>query len=382
MSTERTEAGSHGARLTSAAPILYTSRCMEPSERQPETREQAKTSLAELGGQIEAWLKAQNDLVNADQFAGILRTLLRLAQDNAERGDLKILNRTLQELRRAFRIFAPYRHIRKVSIFGSTRVPVGTAYYDLARSVGQALADAGYMVITGAGPGIMQAGHEGAGPDNSFGVNIRLPSIQDANPFIRNDPKLMNFHFFFTRKLMFVKEADAVIIFPGGFGTHDELMESITLAQTGKTQLVPIILMDLPDGSYWARWLEFLRDDVLSRGYITEREMTFFRVHTGAAAAVEEIARFYRNFHSYRFVGRDLVIRLAEPPDAELIARLNREFGDIVIGKVRQTEPLEAEANEANTLHLHRLIMRFNREDYARLRQMIDVINEPESLDR
>lgn len=337
--------------------------------------EQQNKTLADLGAQIDEWLRAQNDLVNADQYAGILRTLLKLAQDNAERGDLKILNRTLQELRHAFRIFAPYRHIRKVSIFGSTRVPENTPYYELARSVGQAMADAGFMVITGAGPGIMQAGHEGAGRENSFGVNIRLPSVQDANPFIRNDPKLMNFHFFFTRKLMFVKEADAVVIFPGGFGTHDELLESITLAQTGKTQLVPIILMDLPDGSYWSRWQEFLRDDVMSRGYINDREMTFFRIHTNARTAVGEIVKFYRNFHSYRFVKHDLVIRLNEPPTAALIARLNREFSDIVIGKVRQTEPFPAEANDSNTLHLHRLAMRFNREDYARLRQMIDVIN-------
>lgn len=337
--------------------------------------------MADLGGQLDRWLEEHKDYVNADQFAGILRTLLKLAQDNAERGDLKILNRTLQELRHAFRIFAPYRHIRKVSIFGSTRVPVGDPYYDLARSVGQALADAGFMVITGAGPGIMQAGHEGAGRENSFGVNIRLPSIQDANPFIRNDPKLMNFHFFFTRKLMFVKEADAVVIFPGGFGTHDELLESITLAQTGKTQIVPIILMDVPGGTYWARWQQFLREDVMSRGYITEREMTFFRIHTSAESAVDEIRRFYRNFHSYRFVGGDLVIRLNEPPSGGLIERLNRDFADIIIGEVRQTEPLPAEANDANTLHLHRLVMRFNREDYARLRQMIDAINDESSTE-
>lgn len=340
--------------------------------------EDQNKNLGDLGAQLDEWLRAQNDFVNADQFAGILRTLLKLAQDNAERGDLKILNRTLQELRRAFKIFAPYRHIRKVSIFGSTRVPKGDPYYDLARGVGCALAEAGIMVITGAGPGIMQAGHEGAGRENSFGVNIRLPSVQDANPFIRDDPKLMNFHFFFTRKLMFVKEADAVIIFPGGFGTHDELLESITLAQTGKSQLVPIILMDVPGGSYWARWQEFLRDDVMSRGYITEREMTFFRIHTSAAAAVEEIQKFYSNFHSYRFVKHDLVIRLNDPPMPALIERLNRDFADIVIGEVRQTEPLPAESNDANTLHLHRLVMRFNREDYARLRQMIDVINSAE----
>jgi uncharacterized protein (TIGR00730 family) len=338
--------------------------------------EQKNKPLADLGSQLDDWLRAHNDYVNADQFAGILRTLLKLAQDDAERGDLKILNRTLQELRHAFRIFAPYRHMRKVSIFGSTRVQESDPYYDLARKVGEELALADFMVITGAGPGIMQAGHEGAGREKSFGVNIRLPSVQDANPFIRNDPKLMNFHFFFTRKLMFVKEADAVVIFPGGFGTHDELLESITLAQTGKTHLVPIILMDLPDGTYWSRWQEFLRDDVMSRGYISDREMAFFRIHTSAAAAVDEIRKFYRNFHSYRFVKHDLVIRVNEPPSAALIDRLNRDFKDIVMGEVRQTEPLSAEANDANTLHLHRLLMRFNREDYARLRQMIDVIND------
>src|ERR671923_744252 len=212
--------------------------------------EQTNRPLADLGAQLDEWLRAQKDYVNADQFASILRTLLKLAQDNAERGDLKILNRTLQELRHAFRVFPPYRHMRKVSIFGSTRVQETDPYYDLARSVGAALAEAGIMVITGAGPGIMQAGHEGAGRDNSFGVNIRLPSAQNPNPFIRNDPKLMDFHFFFTRKLMFVKEADAVVIFPGGFGTHDELSEALTLSQTGKGQLVPIVLLGLSDGAH------------------------------------------------------------------------------------------------------------------------------------
>jgi uncharacterized protein (TIGR00730 family) len=337
--------------------------------------EEQNKSLGDLGAQIDEWLRAQNDFVNADQFAGILRTLLKLAQDDAERGDLKILNRAMQELRHAFRIFAPYRHLRKVSIFGSTRVQENDPYYGLARSFGEGIARAGWMVITGAGPGIMQAGHEGAGRENSFGVNIRLPSVQDANPFIRNDPKLMNFHFFFTRKLIFVKEADAVVIFPGGFGTHDELLESITLAQTGKTHLVPIILMDLPDGTYWSRWLEFLRDDVMSRGYIVERETTFFRIHTSADAAVEELTHFYSNFHSYRFVKQDLVIRLHRPPTPKLIGRLNREFADIVTSEVRQTDPLPEEADDPDKLHLHRLVMRFNREDYARLRQMIDVIN-------
>jgi uncharacterized protein (TIGR00730 family) len=223
----------------------------------------------------------------------------------------------------------------------------------------------------------MQAGHEGAGREKSFGVNIRLPSVQLANRFIRNDPKLMNFHFFFTRKLIFVKEADAVVIFPGGFGTQDELFESITLAQTGKSQLVPIVLIDLPDGTYWRHWLQFLREDMMSRGYITEQEMCFFKILTSPEAAVREITGFYRNYHSYRFVKDELVIRLNHPPTAELIERLNREFVDIVTdGKVRPTEPLPDETDDPQTLSLPRLLMRFNREDYARLRQMIDVIND------
>jgi uncharacterized protein (TIGR00730 family) len=339
--------------------------------------EQQKKSLAEIVSQIDEWLRTQNGSGREDQFARILRTVVKLAGDNAGRGDLRILSRAMQELRHAFRIFAPYRKVRKVSIFGSTRVQDSDPYYQLAKGVAKGIAEAGFMVITGAGPGIMQAGHEGAGREKSFGVNIRLPSVQAANPFIRDDPKLMDFHFFFTRKLMFVKEADAVVIFPGGFGTHDELLESITLAQTGKSQLVPIILMDLPGATYWSRWREFLRENVMSRGYIVENEMTFFKIFTDADAAVNEITRYYSNFHSYRFVKQDLVIRLNHAPSPELIDRLNRDFADIVSdGKVRETDPLPDEADDPDTLHLHRLLVRFNREDFARLRQVIDVINE------
>jgi uncharacterized protein (TIGR00730 family) len=338
--------------------------------------EQQKKSLAEIVSQIDEWLRTQNGSGKEDQFARILRTVVQLAGDNAGRGDLRILSRAMQELRHAFRIFAPYRKVRKVSIFGSTRVQESDPYYELAKGVAKGIAEAGFMVITGAGPGIMQAGHEGAGREKSFGVNIRLPSVQAANPFIRDDPKLMDFHFFFTRKLMFVKEADAVVIFPGGFGTHDELLESITLAQTGKSQLVPIILMDLPDGTYLSRWREFLRENVMSRGYIVENEMTFFNIFTDADAAVNEITRYYRNFHSYRFVKQDLVIRLNYAPSSELIDRLNRDFADIVTdGKLRETDPLPDEVEDSDTLHLHRLLVHFNREDFARLRQMIDVIN-------
>lgn len=339
--------------------------------------ETEQQSIPDLVADIEAWLRARNGTGNEDQLAGILRTVVKLAEDNATRGDLKIINRALQELRHAFKVFTPYRYMRKVSIFGSTRVQENTPYYDLACETARSIAQAGFMIITGAGPGIMQAGHEGAGREKSFGVNIRLRSLQDANRFIRNDPKLMNFHFFFSRKLTFVKESDAVVIFPGGFGTQDELFEAITLVQTGKSQTVPIVLVDLPEGTYWSRWWEFLRDDVLSRGYIGECEMSLFKIVRSAEEAVEEITRFYRNFHSYRFVKTDLVIRLNHPPTAALIDRLNIEFADM-LGKrqIRQSTYLPEEADDPSTLELPRLLVRFKREDFARLRQMIDVIND------
>jgi len=337
---------------------------------------QPMPKLGELQQQIENWLQSQGLTGNQDLILELINTVLRLAVDEAGRGDLKILNRALKELRQAFKIFAPYERIRKVSIFGSTRVPENEPFYLMARDLAHRLAAEDFMIITGAGPGIMQAGHEGAERDKSFGVNIRLPSVQKANPFIEGDPKLMSFHFFFTRKLMFVKEADAVIIFPGGFGTHDELTETITLAQTGKSQLVPLILMDVPGGSYWQEWEDFLRSAVLSRGYIHEEEMCFFKIANDIDAAMNEIKNFYRNYHSYRFVKRDLVIRLNHAPSPALIDRLNSEFKHILrSGEIRQTEPLPAEADDPATLHLPRLFVPFDRVNFAGLRRMIDVLN-------
>jgi uncharacterized protein (TIGR00730 family) len=339
--------------------------------------EQPKVTLASIEAQVEEWLRTQSASGNEVFIAEMLRTVLRLTADETNRGDLKILNRALKELRYAFRIFGAYRSVRKVSIFGSTRITEDDPYYLLAKNLGRRLAEQGLMVITGAGPGIMQAGHEGAGRDNSFGVNIRLPFVQKANRFIRDDPKLMTFRFFFTRKLMFVKEADAFIFFPGGYGTQDELIEVLTLAQTGKSQLVPIILMDLPGSSYWGPWEKFVRHAILSRGYISEEELSLFKVINDVDAAVGEIKNFYRNYHSYRFVGHDLVIRLNHRPSPALIERLNREFQDILRnGKVRQVEPLPDESDEPETLQLCRLLVPFNRVDFPRLRRMIDVINE------
>jgi uncharacterized protein (TIGR00730 family) len=339
--------------------------------------EQPKVTLATIEAHITEWLQGQTGAGN-DVFIGeMLRTVVKLGMEETSRGDLKILNRALKELRYAFKIFAPYSSVRKVSIFGSTHIREEDPYYRLAKELAERLAREGYMVITGAGPGIMQAGHEGAGRENSFGVNIRLPAVQKANRFIRDDAKLMSFHFFFTRKLMFVKEADAVVIFPGGFGTHDELTEALTLAQTGKSQIVPIVLVDTPDRVYWSQWQRFLREAMLSRGYITGREFSFFKIVDNTDAAIEEVKSFYRNFHSYRFVKEDLVVRLNQPPSPDLIAKLNDNFSDILTEKkIRQTEPLPDELDDPSTLHLHRLLVPFTREEFARLREMIDVINQ------
>jgi hypothetical protein len=338
--------------------------------------DQPKVTLANIEDQVGDWLREQSSSANEDLIAEMIRTIMKLAGDGASRGDLKILNRTLKELRHAFNVFARYSAVRKVSIFGSTHVKEKDPYYHLAKQLADRLAQEALMVITGAGPGIMQAGHEGAGRDNSFGVNIRLPAAQEANPFIKDDGKLMSFHFFFTRKLMFVKEADAVVIFPGGFGTHDELTESLTLAQTGKSQIVPIVLMDLPDGRYWKQWEWFVREAMLSRGYISGREFSFFKIMHDVESAIAEIKDFYRNFHSYRFVKKNLIIRLNHSPAPSMIDKLNQTFADILDeGKIAQTEPSPEEADDPDILHLPRLSVPFNRKDFARLRELIDAIN-------
>ena len=336
-----------------------------------------RLTLAALEQEILAWLERGRGSTNEELIAEMMQSVLKLTEDGASRGDLKILNRAFKELRHAFKIFAPYRSVRKVSIFGSTRVEEEDPYYQLAVQLGRRLADEGFMVITGAGEGIMQAGHEGAGKKHSFGVNIQLPFVQKPNRFIRDDPKLMTFHFFFTRKLIFVKEADAVVFFPGGFGTHDEAIEALTLAQTGKSQVVPVIMIDLPGKGYWKDWEEFVMRRLLQQGFISEQDLSFFKIVEGSEAVIQEIKKFYSNYHSYRFVKQDLVIRLLHPPTTALIETLNRDFRDILsVHQVKQTEALPEESDDPETLHLHRLLVPFNRKDFGRLRQMIDIINE------
>jgi len=335
-----------------------------------------KITLASLEPEVLKWLQRGRGSPNEELFAELMQTVLKLSRDDASRGDLKILNRAFKELRYAFKLFAPYRSDRKVSIFGSTSIKEEDPYYQMAVHLGRRLVEEGFMVITGAGSGIMQAGHEGAGRERSFGVNIQLPFAQQPNRFIRGDRKLMTFHFFFTRKLIFVKEADAVVFFPGGYGTHDEAIEALTLAQTGKSQIVPVLLMDLPGKGYWKEWEDFVRKRMLNEGFISEEDLNFFKIVEDTEAVIQEIKQFYRNYHSYRFVGEDLVIRLLHPPTPGLIEELNRDFQDLLTeGRVRSTAPLPEEADDPEAFSLPRLLVPFNRKDFGRLRKIIDVIN-------
>jgi uncharacterized protein (TIGR00730 family) len=307
----------------------------------------------------------------------MVETSLRLLRDSTNVGDLKILNAALRELRYAFKIFAPYRGVRKVSVFGSARTPPGDPAYRTAAEFSREIASQGYMIITGGGHGIMRACQEGAGRERSFGVNIRLPFEQDPNEFIQDDPKLVTFRYFFTRKLMFVKEADAIVLFPGGFGTHDEGYEALTLAQTGKMNPVPIVFLDAPRGTYWKTWLQYVNDHFLRRGLISEEDLSLFKTTTSVREAVEEITTFHRVYHSSRYVGRHWVIRLTHPVPQSLCKALAREFAALIAGgtiEQRDAFPEEHET-EPELDHLPRLVFAARRTDFGLRRRLIDRLN-------
>jgi uncharacterized protein (TIGR00730 family) len=307
----------------------------------------------------------------------LIATCIKLLRDNASVGDIKILNTALKELRYAFKVFSQYRHARKVSAFGSARTQTNDAEYQLARNFAREIAKANFMVITGAGGGIMRACQEGAGRAHSFGVNIRLPFEQQANEFIERDTKLMTFKYFFTRKILFIKEAHAVVLFPGGFGTLDEAYEALTLVQTGKTEPMPIVFLDVPGGTYWKAWRGYVEDHLLRRDLVSGEDLTLFRVTDNVDEAVRELTTFYRVYHSMRSVGHRTVLRLTQPIGEDLLARLNADFADILRSGwiTQQGHALPAEADEHEITHLPRLIMDFNRTNYGRLRQLIDAIN-------
>jgi uncharacterized protein (TIGR00730 family) len=303
-------------------------------------------------------------------------TICRLARDGCGRGELKILNAALKELRYAFKTFAPYSEIRKVSIFGSSRTLEHQAEYQQAVNFAARMREHNWMVITGAGDGIMRAGHGGAGREKSFGVAIRLPFEQATNEIIADDSKLINFRYFFTRKLVFIKEASAVALFPGGFGTQDEGFEAVTLVQTGKAGPLPVVLVDAKGGTYWQHWREYVRRELLGGAMIDPEDLNLLTITDDAEEAAQVILRFYRRYHSSRFVGDEFVIRMISPLDAAAIDRLNAEFSDTLReGRIRALDgPLPAE-NGAYP-ELPRLALAFNRRRFARLRMLVDAIND------
>ncbi len=306
----------------------------------------------------------------------MVTSVVKLRDPETDMLDVKILHRALKELRYAFRMFSQYRNERKVTIFGSARTRPQDPNYQLAFQFGQLLSENGYMVITGGGPGIMQAGNEGAGKEHSFGLNILLPFEQAPNALIADDSKLVNLKYFFTRKLLLVKETHAVAIFPGGFGTMDEAFEVLTLIQTGKTDLIPIVCLEVEGGGFWDGMMEFLETQLVPRGLITHSDLSLFTIVHTPEAALEVIQNFFRNYHSLRMVGDQMVIRLQyRLSDAE-IAHLNREFGDVLeSGEFVQRDALPEEDNEPHLLHMPRLVLHFNWKEMGRLRQCIDWVN-------
>lgn len=311
-----------------------------------------------------------------DLLFQMMVTICRLGADGADRGDLKILNVALRELRYAFKVFAPYADIPKVSIFGSSRTADSHPQYLQAKKFAELMQQQGWMIITGAGDGIMRAGHHGATRKASFGVAISLPNEQATNTIIANDPKLVNFKYFFTRKLVFVKEAKAIVLFPGGFGTQDEGFESLTLVQTVKASPIPIVLCDEPGGTYWRNWRTHVEEALLANGMIDADDMNLFYVTDRADDAVAEIVRFYRRYHSSRYVGDRFVVRLNRPLDPSTLEELNDTFADIVTsGRFEQTDgPIEGE--EDSCPNNPRLVFRFDRRSAGQLRLLINRINE------
>jgi uncharacterized protein (TIGR00730 family) len=327
---------------------------------------------------IEDLISLAGGIRHTDLVREMILAALKAGQERQETADLKLMNTSLKEMRFTSKVFEPYKDVKKVSVFGSARTQADEPIYEMARLFGERLAKQGCMVITGAGPGIMHAVNEGAGPEHSFGVNIRLPFEQKANPVMEGSPRVINYKYFFSRKVAFLKESDAVALFPGGFGTLDEAMETLTLVQTGKHNPLPIVLIDEPGGSYWTEWRKFVERELLRPGYINPVDLSLFERATTVDDAVEKIIRFYRRYHSIRSIKDRLVIRLNTPIPAAQEAALKEDFGDILCPPHEfffSDHALAEEENEPEIFHLPRLILTFNRKEFGRLHQLIDRLN-------
>ncbi len=330
----------------------------------------------ELGSQIDALIAAASDHGNEDLIREMLVTVLKLHRDRADRADLLQINTALKELRYTNLAFSRYRQQPKVTIFGSARIGPEDPNYQTAKAFGAAMAGLGWGVITGAGPGVMAAGNEGAGRDMSYGVKIRLPFESEPNEFL--DPsRTINYKYFFTRKLGLVKEAHGFAMLPGGFGTMDEVFEFLTLVQTGKSDMHPIVLLEAPGGGYWRGFTEFIQAHLVSRGLVLPEDLGLFLVTDSVTAAVDEIAGFYRNYQSQRYVGQRLVLRLIQAPDDDRLEALTEQFSDILVsGRIERTVPSAAEEAEADSLALDRVAFDFDRRHFGQLRSLINELNE------
>ncbi len=312
-----------------------------------------------------------------DLYRVMRHTIERLEKDQTARGDLKILSRTLRELRYAFTVFRPFRRRRKVTIFGSARTLPDHPEYQSAVDLGKKMAEHGWMVITGAGGGIMEAGHRGAGREASMGLNIMLPFEQSANDYIDGDPKLVTMKYFFTRKLMFVKECSAVVCLPGGFGTLDEALETLTLMQTGKQTLIPLVLLDHPGGSYWSDLGEFIDKQLLGGGMISPEDVNLYKITNSVDEAIRETLTFYRVYHSLRYVNDRLVFRLKKQLSETALASIQDKFADILVdGKYEQRGALPEESGEPDLAEMPRFVFHFDRRSLGRLRMLINYINQ------
>lgn len=333
-------------------------------------------------GSVDDAIEGLIDLAGGIEQRGIIREMilasLKAGQEDDRKADLKLMNTSLKEMRFTSKVFGPYRHKKKVTVFGSARIKPEETLYAMARELGRELVAANYMVITGGGPGIMQAVNEGAGPEFSFGVNIRLPFEQKPNPVIDGNPRYIMYKYFFNRKVAFLKEAHAVALFPGGFGTLDEAMESVTLVQTGKRYSLPLILIDEPDGRYWSQCLEFFERELLKRHLISASDLNLFERVDSVAKAVARINHFYRRYHSLRYVNGRLIIRLASPIEPGIVAELMHQFADIMVpgGKMVLAQALPEEADEPDIADLQRLVVDFKHSDFGGLRKLIDTLND------
>jgi len=336
----------------------------------------SREDLSEVHNAANKLVEALEKVNDGDMVAEMVANSLKLLRDNTNRGDIKLVNKSFKELRYALKIFAPYRETHKVSIFGSARTPEDHPDYHAAAEFGKKMAAAGWMVITGAGGGIMAAGHGGAGAEPSFGLAIRLPFEQKTNTFIANDPKLINFKYFFTRKLMFLRSSHAIVCFPGGFGTMDEAFEVLTLVQTGKSVPCPIVMVDHKGGEFWKAWHQYVIDHLLGSKLISEEDLNLYKVTDNVDEAVEEVTHFYRNYHSLRYNRDELIMRLKKAPNEAQLAEIQERFGSICMtGGFRVSGALPVENDEVALSHLDRLVFAFNRREHGKLRLLINYLN-------